>query len=222
MPVNKLQRFEEISNMDHVFEYTDYQVEGRHKPKGSWNTDIFGNSNPIALELGCGKATTTTSLASMEPDCNFIGIDIKGARIWKGAKRSQREKLDNVRFLRMFIEHLDEYFAPNEVSAIWITFPDPYPRAGDRDKRLTSPRFLKMYKQILKPGSHIYFKTDDKNLYDYTVKTVRSFGGNILTQTENLHQTESDIKRKITIKTSFERKHLANQKTIKYGKFSLK
>lgn len=219
MPVNKLQRFAEIEKMNHVFEYTDYQNEEREKPKSRWHSEIFRNKNPLVLELGCGKALATTTLAGLHPEKNFIGVDIKGARIWKGAKRAIRKGLNNVRFLRIYIEHLDEYFATDEVAEIWLTFPDPYPRAGDRDKRLTSPRFLKMYKLILKKKGLIHFKTDDDDLYNYTLQTVPSFGGAILSQICDLHEEGREDDAKLTIKTSFEKKHLANQKAIKYCMF---
>lgn len=219
--VNKLQRFEEIAKMNHVFEYTDYQKEGIKKPKGCWKSDVFKNDNPIILELGCGKAITTTALAKHQPRKNYVGIDIKGARIWKGAKRVERDDLNNAHFLRIFIEHLDEYFATNEVDKIWITFPDPYPRAGDRNKRLTSPRFLKMYRQILKTEGAIHLKTDSVPLFDYTLKTVSAFGGQILNQTKNLYTAEDYVPQELAIQTSFEKKHLAKQKTIKYCSFKL-
>ncbi len=220
MPVNKLQRFAEIRQMDHVLEHIDFQSKKAEKPKGNWNKEIFGNANPVTLELGCGKGNLTTSLAALYSEKNFIGIDIKGARLWKGAKRATAEHLKNVRFLRIYVEYLTEYFATNEADEIWITFPDPYPRPSDRNKRLTSPRFLEMYGQILKPRGFIHFKTDDSNLFQYTVKTIAESGGKVLKSIEDLYDEKVENPH-LAIQTAFEKKHLANQKTIKYCKFKL-
>ncbi|HLR76413.1 MAG TPA: tRNA (guanosine(46)-N7)-methyltransferase TrmB [Balneolaceae bacterium] len=221
MPVNKLQRFAEIEQMDRVLEYTDYFENERAKPKGKWNRDIFKNKNPITLELGCGKARTTTSLAKDYPERNFVGIDIKGARIWKGAKRADKEGLANVRFLRTYIGNLDEYFAENEVAEIWITFPDPWPRSGDRSKRLTSPRFLSIYKKILKPEAVIHFKTDNDDLFEYTLKTAAANNGKILTRCADIYQKRVKDVTGLEVQTSFEKKHLERKKTIKYVKIAM-
>lgn len=219
MTVNKLQRFAENEKMDHVLEHTDFR-DGSPKPKGRWQEDIFENTHPITLELGCGKANMATSLAGLHPEQNYVGIDIKGARIWKGAKRVEKEELSNVRFLRIYIEDLAEYFAEDEVSGIWLTYPDPWSRRGDRKKRLTSPRFLKMYQTILKPDGIVRFKTDDDNLFEYTLATVSSFGGHILNEMDNLYDEGTDENNQNKIKTDFEKKHLAKGKLIKYCEFS--
>ncbi len=215
MPVNKLQRFAEIQESDHVFEYTDYQPEGLQKPRGRWNKKIFRNENPVTLELGCGKGAYTTTLAQLHPERNYIGIDIKGARLWKGAMRAENKKLDNVRFLRIYIDHLLEYFAADEISEIWITFPDPYPRAGDRNKRLTSPQFLEMYQKILQPQGFIHFKTDDASLFEYTLRSIESFGGTVLKHYNDVYRQDRG-ETALSIQTSFEKKHLANGRAIKY------
>ncbi len=222
MPVNKLQRFTQIKEMNHVFEYTDYRTEEIKKPKGRWHEEIFGNTNPITLELGCGKGTYTTSLAGLHPDNNYIGIDIKGARLWKGAKRATAEQLNNVRFLRIYIESLTEYFADDEVSELWITFPGPYPRAGDRDKRLTSPRFLRMYRRILQPQGVVHFKTDDDDLLKYTLQTIKATGGKILKCVKDIYAEEIDDDLVLKIQTDFEKRHLEEDKTIKYCKFQVR
>lgn len=220
MPVNKLQRFAEIKTFDHVFEHTDFQSEEAQKPRGRWNSDIFKNTNPIVLELACGKAAYTLALAQQNPEKNFIGIDIKGARIWKGCRQAQAEQLDNVRFLRAFIDHLDEYFDPGEVAEIWITFPDPYPRGRDRDKRLTSPRFLAIYKRILQSRAAIHFKTDDSSFFKYTLAMVNSCWGTVVDQVIDIY-SERPEDELLTIQTDFEKKHLQNDKTISYCKFTL-
>lgn len=219
MPVNKLQRFAEIEKMDRVLEYTDYGDDESEKPKGRWQADIFKNTNPITLELGCGKANTTTSLAALYPERNFIGIDIKGSRIWKGMKRADKENLANVRFLRAHIENIEHYFDTGEAAEIWITFPDPWPRFGDRDKRLTSPRFLKLYRKILQPEAAIHFKTDNNSLFEYTLKTIISSGGKVLKQFDDLYNENVITEPEFQVQTSFEQKHLGNKKTIKYCKF---
>lgn len=214
MPVNKLQRFAEVAEMDRVLEHTD-----PCRSNGRWQKDIFQNSNPLVLELGCGKAQTTTSLAERHPSKNFVGIDIKGSRIWKGAKRADKNELGNVRFLRTQIEQLDTYFDEDEVTEIWITFPDPWPRTRDRSKRLTSPRFLHMYKQILHPDGTVHFKTDDDSLFKYSLKTIPDHGGTITKIYEDLYDIEKS-EPTLTIQTSFEKKHLAKGKTIKYCAFN--
>jgi tRNA (guanine-N7-)-methyltransferase len=219
MTVNKLERFAEVAEFDHVIEHTDFQNGGTAKPKGMWNKDIFGNQNPITLELACGTGAYTLELARRNPNRNYIGIDIKGARIWKGAKQAKAESLDNVRFLRIFIDHLDEYFAENEIDEIWITFADPFPRAGDRSNRLTSPKFLRLYKYVLPIAGNVHFKTDDKNFFRYTCQMVTQFGGSILEKVEDIYLKQPENKF-LTIKTTFEKKHLQNGKMISYCKFS--
>src|SRR6056297_388522 len=144
MGKNKQQRYREVEEFPNVFLYTDY-TEGSEKPRGKWHSDIFKNVNPIIAELACGKGDYTLQLSDKYPDKNYIGIDIKGDRIWKGAKKALKDGRDNVRFLRIYIDHLDEYFEFGEISEIWITFPDPYPKKGDISKRLTSPKFLNIY-----------------------------------------------------------------------------
>lgn len=218
MPVNKLQRFAEIKQMDRVLEYTDFKENKSEKPKGKWKAGLFENDNPITLELGCGKALTTTSLAAYYPERNFVGIDLKGSRLWKGAKRADAKGLSNVRFLRLHIQELAEYFEVNEVSEIWITFPDPWPRTRDRDKRLTSPPFLEMYKQILEPGGVIHFKTDNNALFEYTLKTFAAMGSGLLTRYDDIHQSNVMGEPGLQVQTTFEKKHLAGKKTIKYCK----
>lgn len=213
MTVNKLQRFAEVADFDHVIEHTDSS-----KPQGRWQRDIFGNDQPITLELACGTGAYTLELARRNPDRNYIGIDIKGARIWKGAKKAKAEDLDNVRFARIYIDHLNEYFAEDEVDEIWITFADPFPRSGDRNNRLTHPKFLILYKQVLRSGGKIHFKTDDPNFFDYTRQSVAGFGGSVVLTIEDIYKHELEDEQ-ITIQTDFERKHLANGRTIHYCKF---
>lgn len=219
MTVNKLERFAQIADFDHVLEYTDFQQSDKEKPNGRWS-DIFGNANPLTLELGCGTGAYTLGLARRNPKRNYVGVDIKGARMWKGAKIAIGEGLDNIRFLRIFIDHVDEYFDEDEVDEIWITFSDPYSRAGDRNRRLTAPRFLKMYRYILKPEHPIHFKTDDSAFFKYSCRSVKKSGGRIIKKVEDIYaQRPKD--ELLTIKTDYEKKHLKKGKSISYFKFSL-
>lgn len=218
MTVNKLERFAQNADFDHVLEHTDYQGGDLKKPKGSWQ-NIFDNSRPVILELACGTGAYTLELARRSPDRNYVGIDIKGARIWKGAKQALNEELTNVRFLRIFIEGLSDYFSKDEVNEIWITFPDPYPRAGNRKKRLTSSHFLEMYANILNPRGTIHFKTDDTDLFDYTCREVVKFGGKLNEKTPDIYRS-SLIDSRLKIQTVYEKRHLKNKKTISYCSFT--
>ncbi|NGP89983.1 tRNA (guanosine(46)-N7)-methyltransferase TrmB [Fodinibius halophilus] len=220
MGTNKLQRFKEISEYHNVLELTDFQDDESQKPQGRWHSDVFGNANPIILELACGKGTYTLELARRNPDANIIGIDIKGGRIWKGATRALEEGLENVRFLRMYIDHLYEYFAPQEVDDIWITFPDPYPRAGDRNKRLVAPKFLNIYQRVLKPDGNVRLKTDSDKLFSYAKRTIDKTGCRVIDSVESIYdeRPEDEI---LTVKTDFEKKHLEKGQTISFISFDL-
>lgn len=220
MGINKLQRFEEISEFQNVLELTDYQDDKFSKPKGRWHSDIFENKNPIILELACGKGTYTLELARRNPDKNIVGIDIKGGRIWKGAKRALDEGLKNARFLRIYIDHLYEYFAPGEIDDIWITFPDPYPRAGNRSKRLTSSKFLNIYQQVLNADGKVRLKTDSDKLFSFTRRTIQKKDCKITDVVEDIYQ-ERPGDELLTVKTDFEKKHLRKGKTISFISFSL-
>ncbi len=136
--------------------------------KGQWNALQFANDQPLIVELACGRGEFTLGLGRQYPNQNFIGVDIKGSRIWKGSSSATAEGIHTVAFLRTQIQQLQDFFAPGEISELWITFPDPFPRDGDEKRRLTSPKFLEMYKQLVKPGGLIHFKTDNTGLYEYT------------------------------------------------------
>lgn len=218
MTVNKLERFAQIADFDHVLEYTDFQNPAETKPKGRWN-EIFGNRHPIILELGCGTGAYALELARRHPEKNYIGVDIKGARMWKGAKKAMAEDLSNIRFLRIFIDHIDEYFAENEVDEIWITFADPYSRAGDRNKRLTAPQFLTMYRSILKPQQPIHFKTDDTSFYKYSYRSVKRSGATVHEKVDDIYEQRPEDEL-LTIQTDYEKKHLQKGRTISYLQFS--
>ncbi|MCW9705979.1 tRNA (guanosine(46)-N7)-methyltransferase TrmB [Fodinibius salsisoli] len=216
----KLDRFQDIAAFQNVSEYTDFQSGEVQKPRGRWNTDVFENDHPITLELACGKGEYTLELSDRYPEKNIIGIDIKGARIWKGASKALKKKRANVHFLRTYIDHLDEYFDPGEVHDIWITFPDPYPKGSDRNKRLTSPKFLAIYQKVLVPNGRIRLKTDSNQLFSYTQWAVKETGCKTLDIVENIYDERPDDPL-LTHKTYFEKKHLKKGRTISYIEFSV-
>lgn len=220
MPKNKLQRFEEIGEFENVLELTDFQLPDKEKPRGKWKEEVFQNANPITVELACGKGAYTLELARRNPKQNFVGIDIKGARIWKGAKKALEEGLENVRFLRIYIDHLDEYFSPGEIDEIWITFPDPYPRDSDSSKRLSSPKFLSIYKKVLAQDGTINFKTDSSSLFAFTKEVTKETECRILDIVEDVYDERPDDPL-LTIQTFYEKKHLEAGKTIHFIKFKL-
>jgi len=167
----KLERFKEIESLPNVVEPFK---EIYHYVKGKWNKDFFKNENPITLELACGRGEYTIGLAKLFPSRNYIGVDIKGERIWKGSTRAVSENLNNVAFLRTMILLIENFFEEGEVDEIWITFPDPRPRLRDIKRRLTSPRFLEIYKRLLKPGGYVRLKTDNTGLYEFSLEELQS------------------------------------------------
>src|ERR1051325_9312258 len=168
----KLQRFAENQTFTNLLQpKLGYPPEG-FTLKGKWNKDFFKKDQPIVLELGCGRGEYTIGLARRFPDKNFIGIDIKGARLWRGAKTGMEENLTNVGFLRILIDQIQYFFGENEVSEIWITFPDPQPQLSRERKRLTHPQFVNRYAGFLKPNGIIHLKTDSTSLYEYTLETI--------------------------------------------------
>src|SRR5471030_1840470 len=158
--------------------------------KGKWAAAVFKNNNPVVLELACGKGEYTVNLARLFPEKNFIGVDYKGNRIWRGAKTALEDGVKNVAFLRIQIETLLDYFGPGEVNEIWITFPDPQPQVSREKKRLTSARFLDKYKEVLKPGGFINLKTDNDGFYAYTHEKAVELGLNVHVKTEDLYHSE--------------------------------
>lgn len=207
----KLIRFEEIKTFPNVLIFP----EGM---KARWQTH-FNNNHPITLELACGKGEYTLALARLFPGRNFVGVDIKGNRIWKGAKTALAEKIPNVAFLRIQIDHIDNYFFPAAVSDIWITFPDPFLRKSKAKKRLTHPRFLRLYQTILQPGGHIHLKTDSPELYAFTKEVIRDNDCLLHKDVPDVYAAEPDPL--LTIKTFYERMHLEEGRTIRYLEFSL-
>ena len=218
---NKIKRFSDILQYPNVYESFDMNSEvvvlgpGKEQTiKGRWHKDCFKNNNPITLELACGKGEYTLGLSKRYPDRNFIGVDIKGARIWKGASTALEEELDNVAFLRTRIELIYKFFEPGEIDEIWIVFPDPFLKKENR--RLTSNPFLEIYKKILRPGGIVQLKTDDPTLYEFTVDTWTEHKDYELLYHKDGIYSEPLFTEDLTIQTYYEGKHLAAGRTIKY------
>jgi tRNA (guanine-N7-)-methyltransferase len=211
---DKLKRFAEVATFSNVV-----QLDAGLPYKGKWARDFFNNDSPVVLELACGKGEYTVNLAKLFPNKNFIGIDYKGNRIWRGAKDALEEGVTNVGFLRIQIETLLDYFAGGEVDEIWITFPDPQPQLSREKKRLTSPRFLEKYRQILTPGGVVNLKTDNDGLHAYTAEKIAELGLKLYSKTEDLYHSEC-ADEVLSIKTYYEKKYLKDSKNINYLKFS--
>ena len=217
----KLAKFKENETFKNVFqpEVSDF-LNFTHELKGAWNKTVFGNNNPIVLELGCGKGEYTVGLARMFPEKNFIGVDIKGARIWTGAKASNLEQMSNVAFLRTRIEVIKAFFAPGEVSEIWITFPDPQMKERRAKKRLTSTLFLARYQRLLTDNGCVNLKTDSRFLYKYTCEVARHNNLDIVRQSADLY-SEPWLDDMLQIKTYYEQLHIDDGNTIHYLQFRL-
>lgn len=219
MGKNKLKKFNDMSRWNHVIECSRSDEFGKdHGLKGHWGERFFQNDHPIVLELGCGKGEYTVGLAELYPDKNFIGVDIKGARMWTGAKDSAEKGLKNVAFLRTRIEFISYYFASGEVSEIWLTFPDPQMKKVR--KRLTSTRFMIDYQRFINPGGLIHLKTDSLFMYRYTAEMIKVNGLPVLVDTDDLYRCglAHDI---LSIRTFYESQWLQRGLTIKYIRFEL-
>ncbi len=211
MGKDKLKRFAELETFTNVF-----QLNPVHK--GSWNANYFKDNQPIILELGCGRGEYTVSLAKYFPQHNFIGIDIKGARIWRGAKTGMEENIKNMAFLRIEIEQLEEHFDKQEVDEIWITFPDPQPQISRERKRLTYDRFLSMYKNILKPNGIVHLKTDNDGLYEYTMEKINEMKLTLVRNSADLYK-EDWLDEVLSIQTTYEKIYRDKGKNINYIQF---
>lgn len=212
----KLERFRIIEERANVIERSKDVYE---TIKGKWRSDYFKNENPITVELACGRGEYTIGLATRFPDRNFIGVDIKGERIWKGSTLAMEHHLENVAFLRTPILLIENFFSPGEIDEIWTTFPDPRPRKRDIKRRLTSPRYLEIYKRLLKPGSYFRLKTDNTGLYQYTLEEAQSRNDiGDLKYTDNLYQSEYRHEC-FDIKTKYEEQFASQGETIKYLRF---
>ncbi len=221
MGKNKLQKFAENETFENLFQPALEEVwQKDFYLKGNWNKVFFKNLNPIVLELGCGKGEYTINLAKMYPQRNFIGIDIKGARLWKGAKEATRLPLPNAGFIRTRIENIPSFFSPHEVSEIWVTFPDPQPRKSKAKKRLTSSRFLGYYQKFMKDKGTIHLKTDSQNLYEYTKALVEQNKLSVIHSTNDLYKSNM-VDPMLSIKTFYESMFLEQGLPITYIRFVL-
>lgn len=225
MGKNKLARFAENKILPNVIQPTREEALNNFHLKGKWRQEVFKNENPIVLELGCGKGEYSVGLAKAFPEKNFIGIDIKGARFWFGAKEAAEKGISNVGFLRTQIELVDCFFEENEVDEIWITFPDPQIKYRRTKHRMTHPDFLDRYKKILKPGGIMHLKTDSEFLHGYTLGILQGLGYEILTAHHDIYgapEYEPNTKLLREIKTYYESLFEAKGKTITYIKFRIK
>jgi len=216
MGKDKLRKFTEIATFENV-----YQLEEGMVNKGRWAKEHFKNDNPVVLELACGKGEYSVNMARAFPNINFIGIDYKGNRIWRGAKTALEEKVDNVAFLRIQIEEILSYFSEDEISEIWITFPDPQPQAGREKKRLTFDKFLEKYTVVLKKDGLMHLKTDNDGLYEYTLDKLVERRDSIIAKTTDLYNSDI-LNDTLLIKTYYEKKYLAVGKNINYLKWQFK
>lgn len=221
MGKGKLRKFAEMGSFDNVFQPG---IDELHKHafdlKGKWNTDYFGNDHPVILELGCGKGEYTIKLAELYQQFNFIGMDIKGARIWTGARYAIEHNLKNVAFVRSRIEFINAFFEKDEITEIWITFPDPQLKRRRIKKRLTGSIFLKMYRNFLVDGGLIHLKTDNGELFDYTRNLLKYNNFGLIMETEDLYNSE--ISGPVTdIQTYYEQQFLEKGMKIYYLSFRL-
>jgi tRNA (guanine-N7-)-methyltransferase len=206
-------KFEEMKSFSNVLEWDGQDT--REKVK-----EIINQYNKVILELACGKGEYSVHLGNKYGDTLIIGIDIQGERLWRGAKDALDNRLDNVYFLRIQIENLLEYIPKGSIDEIWITFPDPFPKDRDSKKRLTSPKFLEMYKVILKKSGIVHLKTDSEELYEYTLEIIKSMDFNIIENIEDVY-SRGDIENITDVQTTFEKKHINEQKVIKYIKWKM-
>lgn len=220
---NKLKRFKENETFENVFQPTRQTLEAHQfELKGNWRSIFFKNDHPLVLELGCGKGEYSVGLARNFPDKNFIGIDIKGARFWRGAKTAIEEQIKNVAFLRMQIELIDLAFEQNEVDEIWITFPDPQIKYKRTKHRMTNSKFLQLYKKILRPEGEVNLKTDSEFMHGYTLGLLQGEGHEIIYANHDVYKNEGSPKEVTGIQTFYEQQYLDQNKAITYIRFKIK
>jgi tRNA (guanine-N7-)-methyltransferase len=222
MGKNKLRRFEENLTFANLVQPAFDEVFRRDHPlKGQWHSDFFGNDRPIVLELGCGRGEYTVALGAADPTRNYIGIDIKGARMWRGAKTATEMGLSNVGFLRTRIEFINSFFAEGEVAEVWVTFPDPQLKKGREKKRLTSPVFLGYYSEFLAPEGIVHLKTDSAELHEYTRRVIEANSLPCEVCNSDIYGTGLGDDPTLSIKTAYERRFLGEGKAITYLRFGL-
>lgn len=220
MGKGKLQKFSELNGFENVIQPNIAHLNKDISLKGKWNQDFFKNNNPIVLEIGCGKGEYSVGLAERYSNKNFLGIDIKGNRIWAGASKCLENRIKNVGFLRVMIEHIDKCFARNEISEIWITFPDPQIKRKRSSKRLTHPNFLRKYNSFLIKNGIINLKTDSQFLYEYTLGVIESENHYLIDSTDDIYQ-DIQSRKNLDIKTYYEKMFLKKDIDITYIKFTL-
>ena len=218
---NKLKRFKENASFKNVIQPSREEIEdGSFSLRGNWH-EHFGNTNPIILELGCGKGEYTIGLAKRESNKNYIGIDIKGARLWRGAKTALEEDMANVAFIRTQIELIDQIFAPHEIAEIWITFPDPQIKFKRTKHRMTNEKFLNKYEQILVNNGLVHLKTDSEFMHGYTIGLLQGSKREILYANHDIYKNEGSPLEAMKIQTFYEKQYLEKDKPITYLKFRL-
>lgn len=220
---NKLKRFKENETFSNVFQPTREEVtSGSFALKGKWNADFFHNDHPLILELGCGKGEYSVGLAQRFPEKNFIGIDIKGARFWRGAKTAEETGMKNVAFVRSQIELIEGLFADGEVDEIWITFPDPQIKYKRTKHRMTNSGFLQLYKKILKPDGVVNLKTDSEFMHGYTLGLLHGQGHEVLYANHDVYKNEGSPSEVTEIQTFYESQYLEINKAITYIRFKIR
>lgn len=227
MGKGKREKFAELNTFRNVLQHfsyddwylTDYLGQKVNK-KGGWRSDFFGNDHPLIVELACGKGEYTVGLAEQNPNKNYLGVDVKGDRIWKGAKVALQKGLTNVAFIRLRIDFLTAFFDRNEIDELWITFPDPFPKNPDKKKRLTSPIFLDRYRQVCKPDALVHLKTDNRQLFHYTLEVIENEGLPLYERIDDIDANgePGDV---LAIRTFYEEQHLSEGRTIQYLCFGL-
>ena len=219
---NKLKRFKENETFKNVFQPSREElVDGVYALKGKWRSEVFKNDNPLVLELGCGKGEYTVGLAQRYPSKNFIGIDIKGARFWRGAKTAIEENISNAAFIRTQIELITHVFAENEVDEIWITFPDPQIKYQRTKHRMTNLQFLERYKTVLKPNGIMHLKTDSEFMHGYTLGLLHGGDYEVLYANHNVYKLEGSPEEVTEIQTFYENQYLEKDKAITYIRFKI-
>ena len=221
MGKNKLTRWAELGTFRNVIQPGTSEISGKdHSIKGKWHESVFSNFNPVVLELACGKGEYTTGLAGIFPERNYIGVDIKGSRMWRGAKTASERELRNTAFLRTRIEFISSFFKEDEVDEIWITFPDPHNDKRNSNKRLTCPWFLNNYRKILRDSGIIHLKTDNKELFNFTLSVAERNHLQIIYSTEDLHADKANDEI-LSIRTYYENIFLKEGLKINYLSFRL-